>query len=278
MYSSSHICDYFFGYDKENTFDKTKEGYVRSMKRYRFVDHIRGLALLSMIAYHAVWDLVNMYGWRIEWYISEAGEIWQQSICWTFILLSGFCWSFGQKKVKRGLIVFSGGLLITVITLLVMPQNRVIFGVLTMLGTCMLLQSWLEPIWKRWNSIVGLLMAFLIFILLKNINQGYIGMGEVVRIPLPKALYANLFTTFLGFQAENFFSTDYFSLIPWYFLFLTGYFAYRFLAEKELLGKIPNIHIAPLEWVGKHSLMIYMLHQPVVYGVLLLIYSLGQYS
>ena len=103
-------------------------------------------------------------------------------------------------------------------------------------------------------------------------------MGEVVRIPLPKALYANLFTTFLGFQAENFFSTDYFSLIPWYFLFLTGYFAYRFLAEKELLGKIPNIHIAPLEWVGKHSLMIYMLHQPVVYGVLLLIYSLGQYS
>ena len=59
--------------------------------RYRKLDAIRGIALINMIAYHAIWDLVYLYGFQWDWYQSEIGYIWQQGICWTFIFLSGFC-------------------------------------------------------------------------------------------------------------------------------------------------------------------------------------------
>lgn len=245
------------------------EGMER--KRYRFLDNIRGITLLSMIVYHVVWDLVYIFGWDLKWYDSIVGYFWQQSICWTFILLSGFCWCLGKRKLKRGVIVLGGGLLITVVTLLVMPENRVVFGVLTLLGSCMLLQILLEPIWNRCNRFAGLLCAFLLFLLLRNVNKGYLGIGELQLLELPEGLYDNLFTTFLGFTEKGFFSTDYFSLLPWYFLFLTGYFLYHFLQKKELLKKMPDIHLPPLEWLGKNSLILYLLHQPVVYGVLSLV-------
>ena len=140
-------------------------------KRYRFLDNIRGITLLSMIAYHIVWDLVYIFGCKLEWYRSEIGYFWQQSICWTFITLSGFCWCLGRKKLKRGVIVLGAGMLITIVTLLAMPENRVVFGVLTLLGTCMLLQILLEPIWKRCNSLAGVVCAFVSFLLLRNVNR-----------------------------------------------------------------------------------------------------------
>lgn len=238
------------------------------MKRYRLLDSIRGLTLLSMIVYHAVWDLVYIFGVQLDWYGTQIGYVWQQSICWTFILLSGFCWSLGKKKLKRGLLVFVAGFVITTVTLLVMPENRVVFGVLTLLGSCMLLQILLEPVCKRCNSIVGMILAFFVFFLLRDMNSGRIGIAVWKSVEVPTNLYANLFTTFLGFPTRDFYSTDYFSVFPWYFLFLTGYFLYCFMQEREFLQRLPDIHIAPLEWLGKHSLIIYMLHQPVIYGVL----------
>lgn len=241
------------------------------MKRYRILDNIRGVTLLSMIVYHAIWDLVYIFGMQLDWYRTEIGYVWQQSICWTFILLSGFCWSLGKNKLKRGLIVFVAGFLITMITVLFMPENRVVFGVLTLLGMCMLIQILLESFYRRWNSIAGSILAFLIFLLLKNINNGWIGVAVWKMIEIPQSWYANIVTAFLGFPFRKFFSTDYFSLLPWYFLFLTGYFLYQFMQESGLLRKLPDIHITPLEWIGRHSLILYMLHQPIVYGVLTLI-------
>ena len=118
-------------------------------RRYQVLDTIRGCALVSMILYHAAWDLVNMFGVDWPWYRSFAAHVWQQSICWTFILLSGFCFSLGSKPLRRGLEVFCGGLLVTAVTLLVMPASRVVFGVLTLLGSCMLLMVPLERFLNR---------------------------------------------------------------------------------------------------------------------------------
>ena len=49
-------------------------------QRYEVLDTIRGLALLSMICYHAAWDLVYLFGADWPWYHSAAAHIWQQSI------------------------------------------------------------------------------------------------------------------------------------------------------------------------------------------------------
>ena len=108
-------------------------------KRLHLLDTLRGITLISMIGFHGMWNLVHLFGMKAPWYRGTPGYIWQQSICWTFILLSGFCWSFSRNHLKRGLLVFGGGAVVTAVTCLLMPQNRIIFGVLTCIGSCMLL-------------------------------------------------------------------------------------------------------------------------------------------
>ena len=56
--------------------------------RYALLDELRGFDLLNMFVYHALWDLVFLYGLKAEWYTGWLGRLWQQSGCWIFILLS----------------------------------------------------------------------------------------------------------------------------------------------------------------------------------------------
>ena len=67
---------------------------VRPRRRIAALDALRGLTLLSMIAYHTCWDLVYLFRMDWEWYRGTGAYIWQQSICWTFILLSLIPWLF----------------------------------------------------------------------------------------------------------------------------------------------------------------------------------------
>ena len=236
--------------------------------RYLLLDEIRGLTLLSMIMYHLVWDLVYLFGTDWEWYSGEAGYLWQQSICWTFIFLSGFCWSLGKRKLKRGATIFIGGILITAVTVFVMPENRVVFGVLTLLGSCSLLMLPLEKLLKKCPPPIGLTGSIFLFVLFRNVNNGYLGFETWKLIKLPEGLYQNIVTTYLGFTEAGFFSTDYFSVLPWIFLYIAGYFCYQQMKGKDRLGVLVRQVLAPLEWLGRHSFEIYLVHQPVIYFVL----------
>lgn len=173
--------------------------------RYALLDELRGLDLLSMIGYHACWDLIFLFGMSAAWYTGWQGHLWQQSICWVFILLSGFCLPLGHRPLRRGLIVSGAGVLVTVVTLLFMPEDRVVFGVLTLLGAAMLITGLLQP------------------------------------------------------------------LLPWLFLFWAGYFLH-FCMGRARMEPLRRSVCAPLGWLGRHSLGIYLLHQPVIYGVLLLLF------
>ena len=93
-------------------------------QRQYWIDNIRAIAMISMIIFHAVWDLVYLYGMDWAWYRSDMAFVWQQSICWTFILLSGFCWSFSRNPLKQGLMVSAGGLIVTAVTLLFSYDSR----------------------------------------------------------------------------------------------------------------------------------------------------------
>lgn len=230
------------------------------------LDTIRGIALINMMAYHACWDMVYVFGADWLWYRSFDAYLWQQGICWTFILLSGYCFHLGHRRVHRGLLVFGGGALVSVVTLVIMPYSPIRWGVLSFLGAASLLTIPLHRGLCRIPSGVGLLVSFALFLLLREVNAGYLGFESIRLLALPEGLYQNLFTAFLGFPPADFRSTDYFSLIPWLFLFWTGYFLYnlrRFGAQKKELW----LPIATM--LGRHSLLVYLLHQPVIYGLLM---------
>lgn len=241
-----------------------------STKRYTMPDILRGLTLISMIAYHTTWDMAYLFdiegNWA--WFESDLAFVWQQSICWSFILLSGFCWSFGKKKWKRGLIVLAAGVLTSVVTLLVMPDERILFGVLTFLGSAMLIMIPLDKVLSKCAPVLGMVISGIFFFVTRNINDGELGFGDIHLVDLPSGLYHGWLANYIGFTESGFFSTDYFSLLPWMFLFLVGYFLHGVFQKKNWFGILEKGKCLPLEVLGRHSLLIYLLHQPLVYGVL----------
>lgn len=243
-------------------------------KRYSLLDDIRGAAILNMIAYHASWDLVYLFGLSWPWFSSPGAQLWQQGICWTFIMLSGFCQPLSRRKRGRSLMVCSAGALVSLVTAVAMPQSKILFGVLTFLGCAMLLMLPLEPLLRRCPPVLGLVFSAALFALSKNIPAGSLGFGPWVLLELPASLYRSTLTAFFGFPPHGFFSADYFPLLPWFFLFLAGYFLYQTLCRRKALGFLEHRGIPPLEWVGRHSLVIYLLHQPLIYLVLMIIFHL----
>ena len=76
-----------------------------SRERYNLLDTVRGVLIINMILYHALYDVVHIMGIPISWYTGPVGYIWQQSICWGFILLSGFCFRLSRRPLRHGLTV-----------------------------------------------------------------------------------------------------------------------------------------------------------------------------
>lgn len=240
--------------------------------RYALLDELRGLDLVSMMLYHACWDLAFLFGVEMKWYAATPGHLWQQSICWVFILLSGFCVPLGHHTLRRGATVFGAGVLVTAVTLLFMPEERVIFGVLTFLGAAMLLTGILEPLLQKVPPAAGLVVSAVLFALCYSVSSGWVGVGSW-KLLLPQGLYANYLTAFFGFYPEGFFSTDYFALLPWIFLFWAGYFGHRSIGRARMEPLRRSV-CAPLGWMGRHSLVLYLLHQPVIFGVLWVIFQI----
>lgn len=234
---------------------------------YGLLDTVRGVCILSMVAYHGMYDLVDIFGLPSAWYTGLPGYIWQQSICWTFILLSGLCWQLSRRHVKRGLLLVGCGAAITLITWLVMPSQRILYGVLNLLGLSALLLIPLDKVFRKIPAWAGLVGALLLFALTKNVARGSLGFEGLVLCRLPRWLYATDLLAVVGFPSPSFWSTDYFPLLPWFFLFCAGYFLWSLLDKSPRAKELLRPGLRPLSFLGRHSLVIYLIHQPALMAV-----------
>lgn len=237
--------------------------------RYLLLDTIRGLMLVSMILYHGCWNLVYLYGKDWQWYQTSKGAYWwQQSICQTFILLSGFCFSISRRKVRNGSLIFFSGILVSLVTYWFMPYNMVRFGILTCIGSCILLTFFLDKILQCFPKIQSAVVMLLLFVFTKQINYGYLGGRSWQLKVLADKWYTSSFSAYLGFPPKDFTSTDYFSLFPWIFLFWTGYFIYHSVKKKSFWKrKVMQLRLPVITKMGQHSLFIYLIHQPILYMI-----------
>ncbi len=233
--------------------------------RYALLDFIRGIALINMICYHLIWDIVHIFGVEINWYTSTIGYIWQQCICHTFIFLSGFCFDLGKRKVKRGITILAVSFVITAVTVIFMPENTILFGVLTLIGSASLFMIPAIRIFDKLNNYVGLTIMLTVFVLTRHISSGTISLGAIT---VPKSWYANIFTAYLGFPPNDFVSQDYFPIIPWIFLYIAGYYFYRIITKQGWTKPLAFSLCPPVEWCGRKSLIIYVIHQPIIYAIL----------
>ncbi|MFR5930718.1 MAG: heparan-alpha-glucosaminide N-acetyltransferase domain-containing protein [Subdoligranulum sp.] len=116
-----------------------------------------GLALLNMLVYHAMYDWVYIFGHASGWYDiwSTHCHVWQQYICWSFILLSGYSFTLSRRPLKNGLLTAACAVVLTVATAVAMPEEVIWFGVLHLLGCAALLTCLLHPALEKLPPLAG---------------------------------------------------------------------------------------------------------------------------
>ncbi len=233
-------------------------------KRIWELDALRGLFILCVMFIHLMYDMTDLYGIiELEYpalylFIQQWGGV-------LFLLISGICVTLGSRCIRRGILVFLCGLVISAVTagmyFLGMADNGVIiyFGVLHCLGVCMLL-------WPLFRKLPNWVLAAIGVIL------------AVTGLLLSRVYLSHNWLMPLGLVSPQFISADYFPLLPHFGFFLLGAFLGRTLYRKQqsLLPKV-NPEILPIRFLrlcGKHSLWLYLLHQPVFSGIFWLILSL----
>ena len=244
----------------------TETAIEKTKNRYYFVDALRGLALINMVLYHFSYDIFVIYGQNPDWLGSPAAFCWQQAICWSFILISGFSWRFGKAgNLKRGLFLNGLGLLITAVTWLVIPDEVIFFGILNFIGCAVLLTIPFSKLGEKIPPLLGAGICLILFALTYHIQSGYLQIGgEILR--LPDALYSGVLTI-LGFPGPGFYSSDYFPILPWIFLYWTGWFLYPLIMKSKGIRRFLSIRIPLLSSIGKKTIWVYVLHQPILMGI-----------
>ncbi len=227
------------------------------------LDAIRGICLFFMFYCHIVYDLVYLFG--IIPTVNDGGLF-----LWTtrytgilFITLSGISATLGKRPVKRGLTVFGGGMLVTIATYFMYKVGfadkglLIYFGILHCIGICMLL--W--PVFRK--------LPYWVLIPL--------GLAVICMADLVSGIYKDTFLLLpFGIYPPDFQSSDYFPLLPCFGYFLIGGSLGQVLYKnkKSLLPEPRFFPFNALCFMGRHSLIIYLAHQPILAACIYVIFIL----
>lgn len=236
-------------------------------QRYWEIDTLRGVAIVMMVIFHLMWDLVSF---RITPDVVLYAGFWkyfQRTTAITFLLLVGVSLTVSYRRAKakqqpgealfpkffwRGLRVFGIGMGFTLFGWL-SGFGYVYFGILHLIGTAIILAYVLIEF--RW---VNFLLWAVFFVVGGAIRHTYL---------------SHNWLDWLGFHTRFYAPLDYFPLIPWFGVVLLGvaigntiYTSQgRIVPLPDLSGWLP---VRLLQWLGRHSLIIYVIHQPILLALL----------
>ena len=233
---------------------------MESAGRFFEIDLFRGIAILMMILFHTVFDLRFFRIMSIDvssgfwWYFALAtaslfllitGVSLTISYSRAAQQLSGF--ALTKKFLLRGVFIFACGLLVTLVTYLYLGTGFVVFGILHLIGVSIML-SVLFFRFRGWNILAG------VVVIVTGIFCAGVT-GPLWLLPL-------------GIHPAGFFSVDYTPLFPWFGMVLIGMGAGSLLYPSGVrrwgVPPLPQGAVQPLVFLGRHSLLVYLLHQPVI--------------
>lgn len=178
---------------------------------------------------------------------SAGMELARYAVAGSFIVISGVCTRLSGRVLRRGCVVFGAALAVSAVTWLFDAPVR--WGILHLLGACMLLYAALGKRWEKLNGTAACGAALALFALTFFPTQ-------TVRVSVP-------FLFPLGLRTAAFSSADYYPLLPWGALFFAAAAAAERLADIPPERKYASAP-RPLAWLSRRSLFLYLAHQPVL--------------
>lgn len=233
--------------------------------RYDRIDALRGLAIVWMTAFHFCFDL-NWFGWWRQDFYNDPVWTGQRTAIVSLFL---FCAGLGQAVAtargqgwprfwRRWVQVAGCALLVTAGSYVMFPRSFIYFGVLHGIAAMLIIVR-LTAGWGRWLWLAGGLAIGLKFVADSLHGAGVL--PEVLNTPV---------LNWLGLIGRKPVTEDYVPLVPWLGVMWWGMAAGQWLLARRhewVSGPLPAGG-APLSWLGRWSLSWYMLHQPMMIGLL----------
>lgn len=213
--------------------------------RASYLDSLRGLAVVWMVIFHTAYDL-RMFRY-IDWDFSQGfWYAFPRVIAFTFLFCVGIAMTYGHSpkvnwKAMRERTFRLGGaaVIISVVTYFLFPQQWIFFGTLH----CILAGSLLGALVVNHRKLVRTLLVLILF-LQYIAGFGISWVSSIVRKP----------------------SMDFIPIYPWFWAILAGIALAPYLSRIKLLNNMKAIPF--LAFLGRHSLKIYLLHQPIIFGLI----------
>lgn len=225
--------------------------------RVHFLDFIRGCAVIGMLIFHAIYDLNVFFAVDISFMDYPLGRAISNFGVILFVLVSGICTGFSRNSLKRGSIVLAAALLVSGVTIFFVPDQRILFGILSFMGSAMIITSVLKKGLEKIPRNAGLLIMSILF--------GITFVLFPVSVP-----WKYLFP--IGLVPSGFFSADYYPLIPWLFCYWFGFYLSGPVKEKKFPSWFYTFSCPPVNFIGRHALWVYLLQQPVLMAVFQIVF------
>ncbi len=238
-----------------------------SRSRIHALDELRGFCLILMIVFHAFYTLGYMFSLPLARDLFHFFAPAEPLFAGIFIALCGFSCRLSRNNLKRGLLLSVVSVALTAATYAFSAIDgigdvTIWFGVLHCLSVCILLFTLLKKPLSRIPTWLGLILTAVLFTLTFGMLEGYVGVGAFAW-HFPTEWLANQWLAPLGIGFL--YSADFFPVFPWFFCFLFG--AYLGNYKAKLPKWTRRQHLRPLAFLGRHSLWVYLVHQPIIFGI-----------
>lgn len=243
-------------------------------RRIYLMDELRGFAVFCMVFYHGFYTLAYLYNIEAGMILLRFFMPAEPYFAGLFMLISGISSDLSHSNLKRGLRLLAIALAVTLVTGLIVPDELIVFGILHFLSVCMILYGLAQPFADRFRfSWIAVFACALLFVCTMGIPRGYVGLSPQLGVLLPDSLYRTNWLAPLGIYNESFRSSDYFPLFPWIFVFTAGTVLGKLAREERFPAFMYPSRVPFFSWLGRHALILYIAHQPVIYGVCWLVSS-----
>ena len=247
---------------KKNTDKPAKEH-----PRIHTIDELRGFAVFCMIFFHAFFTIGYVFG--LKWGVTLVDFFYpaEPYFAGLFILISGLACNLSHSNLERGVKLALISLAVTLVTYLVLgSKNMIQFGILHFLAAAMIFYGLANKYLKLIPAVAGIILNVLLFVFTFNIVENHtVGLPFIFSINVPDSWYSTKYLFMFGLPDKSFTSSDYFPIIPWLFLFIAGAFLGMIAVRKKFPKFMFKKRIPPLAFLGRHSLIVYLVHQPVIF-------------